>query len=216
MLELRDATILKGGRQLFEPLSFVVMPGQSVTVMGPSGSGKSSLLAWMTGVLATPLQGQGDILLAGRRLNDEPTHQRRLGVLFQDDLLFPHLSVGGNLAFGLPKNGDRAERHRVVTEALAKAGLPDFSHRNVATLSGGERARVALLRTLLSQPLALLLDEPFSRLDLTTRRQIRSSVFAAASTAGLPILLVTHDQEDAEAAGGQIVHLEPSREGNNR
>ena len=132
-----------------------------------------------------------------------PTHARRIGLMFQDDLLFPHLSVGGNLAFALPPRVN--DRARVVAAALEEAGLSGFDHRDPATLSGGQRARVALLRTLLAEPKALLLDEPFSRLDAGLRGQIRSFVFDQARARGLPVILVTHDIEDARAAGGRVL-----------
>ena len=176
--------------------------------MGPSGAGKSSLLAWLTGVLPPGLEGEGDVLLDGGSIVALPPHRRRLGILFQDDLLFPHMSVGENLAFGLPAGPDRAARSRIVSEALARVELAGFAHRDPLTLSGGERARVALLRVLLSEPRALLLDEPFSKLDLTLRDRFRSLVFQSA--AHLPVLLVSHDPQDSRAAGGEVVELCPN------
>jgi putative thiamine transport system ATP-binding protein len=125
--------------------------------------------------------------------------------MFQDDVLFPHLSVGGNLAFAIPPQIKRAERRARIEAALAAADLAGFGHRDPATLSGGQRARVALMRMLLAQPCALLLDEPFSRLDADLRAQIRGFVLDKLRAEGLPALLVTHDAEDARAAGGRVV-----------
>ena len=102
MLELRDVTIRRGDDRLFAPLTCRIAPGRPLTVMGPSGAGKSSLLAWLTGVLPAGLAGEGEVLLDGASVLDLPAHRRRLGILFQDDLLFPHMTVGENLAFGLP------------------------------------------------------------------------------------------------------------------
>jgi putative thiamine transport system ATP-binding protein len=130
--------------------------------------------------------------------------KRRVGLLFQDDLLFPHLSVAGNLGFGLKPGPNRA---RIIEAALADAGLAGFGQRDPATLSGGQRARVSLLRVLLSEPEALLLDEPFSKLDPALRAQFRNFVFDSARQAGLAVLLVTHDFEDAKAAGGPILRV---------
>jgi putative thiamine transport system ATP-binding protein len=206
MLALHNVTILRYGQPLFAPLSCEVLPGRPVTVMGPSGSGKSTLLAWLTGVLAAPLEGAGEATLAGESILDLPAHQRRLGILFQDDLLFPHMKVGENLAFGLPPGLSRAARREAVEEGLGTIELVGFADRDPATLSGGERARVALLRVLLSRPRALLLDEPFSKLDLALRDRFRSLVFR--STAHLPLLLVSHDPQDSRAAGGQVLALE--------
>ena len=205
MLELRDVAISHQGARLFAPLSCRVQPGRPVTIMGPSGAGKSSLLAWLTGVLPPGLAGEGDVLLDGVSLRALPAHRRRLGILFQDDLLFPHMSVGENLAFGLPPGPDPAARRRTIDQALAGVELSGFADRDPATLSGGERARVALLRVLLSEPKALLLDEPFSKLDLTLRDRFRSLVFQSATH--LPVLLVSHDPQDSVAAGGAVLEL---------
>ncbi|MEZ5833035.1 MAG: ATP-binding cassette domain-containing protein [Dongiaceae bacterium] len=207
MLELRNVAISRGGVRLFAPLTCCVQAGRPVTVMGPSGAGKSSLLAWLTGVLPTGLSGEGEVLLDGASVLASPPHRRRLGILFQDDLLFPHMSVGENLGFGLPAGGDRATRRRIIDQALAGVELAGFADRDPATLSGGERARAALLRVLLSEPKALLLDEPFSKLDLTLRDRFRSLVFRSA--AHLPVLLVSHDPQDSVAAGGDVLELRP-------
>ena len=213
MLELRDVAISRLGERLFEPLTCRVDAGRPLAIMGPSGAGKSSLLAWLTGVLPPGLAGEGDVLLDGVSLLPLPAHRRRLGILFQDDLLFPHMSVGENLGFGLapepdrPKP-DRARRRQLIAHALAGVELAGFADRDPATLSGGERARVALLRVLLSRPRALLLDEPFSKLDLTLRERFRSLVFQSATH--LPVLLVSHDPQDAATAGGEVLELRPS------
>lgn len=189
--------------QIVVHLDVSVQAGEVLTLMGPSGSGKSTALAAMIGTLAPGFRQSGRIWLAGRDITGLPTHARRIGLMFQDDLLFPHLSVGGNLAFALPPRVK--DRARVVAAALEEAGLSGFDHRDPATLSGGQRARVALLRTLLAEPKALLLDEPFSRLDAGLRGQIRSFVFDQARARGLPVILVTHDMEDARAAGGRVL-----------
>ncbi|MBN8185626.1 ATP-binding cassette domain-containing protein [Salipiger thiooxidans] len=185
-----------------------VAPGEILTVMGPSGSGKSTLLAALTGTLAPAFTLSGRILLDGRDITALPPEARRTGILFQDELLFPHLSVGGNLAFGLPPGlKGRAARRARIEAALAEIGMAGFAGRDPATLSGGQKARVALMRTLLAEPRALLLDEPFSRLDAGLRGQIRALVFERAQSQGLPVLLVTHDAADAEAAGGRVILL---------
>lgn len=210
-LELRDVQLSLGGHALFAPLSARVAPGEVLSVTGASGSGKSSLLAWACGVLAAPFEARGDLLLDGTSLLRVPTEQRRLGILFQDALLFPHLSVGANVAFGLRAGvGGRAERRRVVDAALTSVGLPGLWDRDPATLSGGERVRVALLRVLLAEPRAVLLDEPFSRLDAPLRDSVRRLVFERCRERGLPVLLVTHDAADVAAAGGRELALRSS------
>lgn len=205
-LFLRDVTITKGKTPLLS-VSHDIAPGAVLTIMGPSGVGKSTLLAFVTGTLAADFTATGRVELDGHDITNAPAHQRRVGILFQDDLLFPHLSVGANLAFGLKAGGTTAERAAKVTEALAEVGLEGFEDRDPATLSGGQKARVALMRMLLSEPCALLLDEPFSRLDAALRAQVRDMVFDRARARGLPVLMVTHDAEDAQAAGGVIVTL---------
>jgi len=205
MLELRNVAISREGARLFAPVSCRVEPGRPVTIMGPSGAGKSSLLAWLTGVLPSGLTGEGDVLLDGDSVLSLPAHRRRLGILFQDDLLFPHMSVGENLAFGLQPGGDRSTRRKRIDQALTRVELAGFVDRDPSTLSGGERARVALLRVLLSEPRALLLDEPFSKLDLTLRDRFRALVFQ--SSIHLPVLLVSHDPQDSVTAGGVVLEL---------
>jgi putative thiamine transport system ATP-binding protein len=176
--------------------------------MGPSGSGKSSLLAFIGGFIAPAFVTGGRVILNRVEITNLPAHRRHVGLLFQDDLLFPHLSVGGNLLFALPPAiTGKAERRQRVEAALADMDLAGMFDRDPATLSGGQRARVALARVLLAQPAALLLDEPFSRLDLTLRDQIRTLVFGEARKRQLPVLLVSHDPADAEAAGGTVVTL---------
>jgi putative thiamine transport system ATP-binding protein len=184
-------------------LSARVTPGQVLTVMGPSGSGKSTLLAALIGALPAAFTLSGRVLLNDEDITTLPTAQRRIGILFQDDVLFPHLSVAQNLGFGLRPGGSRVDRQARVEAALDRMGLSGFGPRDPASLSGGQRARVALARTLLAEPLALLLDEPFSKLDQTLRAQVRDQVFA--ETRNLPVILVTHDPEDAHAAGGPVV-----------
>lgn len=192
--------------QVLVDLTVTVAPGTILTIMGPSGTGKSTLLAAIIGTLPAEFQQSGQITLAGRDIGSLPTRLRRVGILFQDDILFPHLSVGQNLAFALPPGiTGRGTRRAKIEAALTSAGLSGFADRDPATLSGGQRARVALLRTLMADPCALLLDEPFSRLDSDLRAHIRSFVFDSARRAGVPVILVTHDAEDARAAGGPVL-----------
>jgi putative thiamine transport system ATP-binding protein len=208
-LILTDLTVLFHGRPLFEPLSLTIQPGQVATVMAPSGAGKSTLLDAIGGHLAPGLSARGSVVLNGRELTRLPAEKRRVGLMFQDAVLFPHLSVGDNLAFGLPAvRKGRAARDQAVREALAQAGLAGFETRDPATLSGGQRARAALMRTLLAEPEALLLDEPFGKLDTGLRAEIRAFTLAHVHIRAIPALLVTHDPEDAEAAGGPILSLQ--------
>ena len=207
-LRLSDVRISLPGRSVIERFTATVAPGEILTVMGPSGSGKSTLLAYIGGFLSAPFSAAGEVWLGDRLLNELPPHERRVGILFQDDLLFPHLSVAGNLMFGVPASvAGRHARIQAVEQALLDADLAGFAMRDPASLSGGQRARVALLRTLLSRPQALLLDEPFSKLDAALRDDFRRFVFGFARRAQLPTVLVTHDASDASATGGRILSL---------
>jgi len=191
-LSLEKVSVALGPRVLVPPLDLKIEPGEVVALMGPSGSGKSSLLAYLTGHLPPAMTGTGRVMLDGEEVTRQAPHRRRLGILFQDDLLFPHLSVGGNLLFGVSRAV--SARRKTAEDALARAELPGLFDAQVETLSGGQRARVALLRTMLAQPRALLLDEPFGRLDAPLRERMRAFVWEWA--AGLPVLLVTHDAAD--------------------
>jgi putative thiamine transport system ATP-binding protein len=207
-LRLEGLDLAVGERGLFSDFSLAVEPGEVVTVMGPSGCGKSSLLSYLCGTLEPGFRASGRIWLGDVPIEGLPPERRRLGILFQDDMLFPHLSVGQNLAFALPRSvRPRRERRARVADALAEAGLGDFADRDPATLSGGQRARVALMRTLLAESRALLLDEPFNKLDRDLRQRVRRFVFDHARRRALPTLLVTHDPNDADAAGGPVISL---------
>lgn len=207
-LKIEQLRLNVGGRALLADFDLAVGPGETVTVMGPSGCGKSSLLSYLCGTLEPIFEASGRIWLDGVPIDELPPERRRIGILFQDDLLFPHLSVGENLAFALPSAvRGRRERQARIEAALREADLAGFAKRDPATLSGGQRARVALMRTLLAEPRALLLDEPFGKLDSALRHRVRRFVFDHARQAGLATLLVTHEAADAEAAGGVVIGL---------
>lgn len=182
-------------RTLLAELQVTVPGGVIHTVMGPSGSGKSSLLAALAGTLPMPLIFQGSVQLDGQDLTHWPTERRRIGLLFQDDLLFAHMTVAENLLFAVP-TGPRGQRQAAVDKALQDAELGGFGDADPATLSGGQRGRIALMRALLAQPLALLMDEPFAKLDAALRQRMRDFVFATIARRGIAALLVTHDTSD--------------------
>jgi putative thiamine transport system ATP-binding protein len=187
-----------------------VAPGEVLTLMGPSGCGKSSLLAALAGVLPPrgPIRLEGEIRLDERLLTPLPPQARRIGMLFQDDLLFAHLTVAENLMFGMPTTlKGLAARRAAALAALTQVALADQADKLPGALSGGQKARVSLLRALLAEPQALLLDEPFSRLDKPLRAAFRTLVFERLKTRGMPAILVTHDEEDAP---GTILDLTPS------
>lgn len=206
MLQVQNLTLTLAGQPLLRAVNFVVPPGEIVTLMGPSGCGKSTLFAWMVGALDGAFRAQGELWLNDKRTDTLPTEKRRIGILFQDALLFDHLSVGQNLRLALPASIARNARQMRVEQALEHAELPGFYARDPATLSGGQRARIALLRALLAQPDALLLDEPFSRLDQQLRGSFRQWVFSELQQQRIPVVQVTHDPDDVPA-GGRCLQL---------
>ena len=208
-LVIERSSLWLGERELLRDFSLRVEPGEIVSIVGPSGAGKSSLLAWIAGTQARAFRASGRLALDGRSIEDVPAHQRRIGVLQQGAPLFPHLSVAGNLAFALPRgcHGRIARRERVM-EALETIDLSDLADADPATLSGGERSRVALMQALLAEPRALLLDEPFSHLDDKRRARVRKAVFEFIQQRTVPTLLVTHDLSDAPK-GGRVVEPWP-------
>ena len=209
-LLLSDVRIMLRER-LLVALDAQVRGGETLTVMGPSGSGKSTLLAYLGGFLDPVFSATGRVEVDGVELTALAAEKRHAGILFQDPLLFPHLSVADNIAIAIPADiKGRKQRRALAEAALEDAGLAEFGDRDPDTLSGGQKARVALQRVLVSRPRLLLLDEPFSKLDANLREQTRHLVFDRARRAGLPVVLVTHDAEDARAAGGRVHKVDPA------
>ncbi len=209
-LHLKNISLVLGGEILIAPLWLDIAAGEAVTLMGKSGSGKSSLLSYIAGDLASPFSGAGEIILSGKMLNNIPPQNRNIGRLFQDDLLFPHMTVGENLLFAIPR-GVRSERENMMQTALVRAELEGFADRAPHTLSGGQRSRVSLMRSLLAKPQAMLLDEPFNKLDRELRGTIRDYTFTHLKARNVSTLLVTHDISDAPD-GGRIFEITKSGE----
>ncbi len=206
-LKLDNVSIALDGRVLVA-VTHHVAPGDVLTLMGPSGSGKSTLLAYIGGFLDPAFQAAGRVIADGIDLTTLKPEERHAGILFQDPLLFPHMTVAGNLMFAMPRTvAPHARRAAMAAAALAEIGLGGADDRDPDTLSGGQKARVALARVLLAAPRTLLLDEPFSKLDAGLREQMRDLVFASARRKGLPTILVTHDEADAVAAGGPVIRI---------
>lgn len=195
MLELSWVEIETPERKLFGPLTFQIERGEILGLQAASGSGKSVLLRWMLGAVPEGLSARGELSLDGRRIHQLPTDERQIGLLLQQATLFPHLSVAGNLQFAMPPSSDRAQK---IAQLLQQAGLNGFEQRDPATLSGGQQARVALLRALAAEPKALLLDEPFSSLDPELRAEFRAWVFDQISERQIPALVVSHDRDDLQ------------------
>ncbi len=200
-----------GGEQVLRGVSFAARPGEITCLLGPSGSGKSTLLRLAAGLEAVQA---GTVCLDGDRLSapgrGRSPEQRPVGMVFQDHVLFPHLTVSANVAFGL-RGRDRPERRRIVDEGLAAVGLSALAHRHPHTLSGGEQQRVALARALAPAPRVMLLDEPFANVDVTLRRRLREDTRRALRQAGGIALVVTHDPQEALELADHIAFLHEGR-----
>lgn len=204
-LIIKNAALGFGDKMLFQPLSLKINKGEVALLMAPSGAGKSTLLSWICGMPDPDLKASGSIRLNGRTLDGLPPEARRIGIMFQDPLMFPHLTVAGNLAFGMKPGGNRKE---IIDHQLERIGLAGMADRDPLTLSGGQKARLALMRCLMAEPDALLLDEPFSGLDDDTRDMFSALVHKEISSRNLPVLMVSHDPRDRDQSGVAPVYLE--------
>ncbi len=205
MLELRHICQNYGNRPLLQDINLSVAAGEIVALLGPSGSGKSTLL----GIVAGLQQALGgSVWFDGQDITQLPPEQRRFALMFQDFALFAHLDVLDNVAFGLiEQRQGRQQAREQALEMLALLGLADHARHKVWHLSGGEQQRVALARALITRPRALLLDEPFSALDADLRTSLRDEFRARIKAAGMPTLLVTHDEQEARAMADRAVRL---------
>jgi putative thiamine transport system ATP-binding protein len=204
-----EVNALKFGfdRPLVSALCFSVPKGQIRLLHGASGCGKSTLLALISGTEIANVNWAGNIRLDGVDIGALPAHRRQVGLMYQDALLFPHLTVGENLAFGLAPSIRGKARYAAVKDALAAASLNGFGERDPASLSGGQAARIALMRALLAAPAALLMDESFSSLDPELRGQFGHFVADQIKLRQIPALLVSHDVADREFATDPVLHF---------
>jgi thiamine transport system ATP-binding protein len=204
-LVVRDVTVMYGRRTVLDGVGLEVGPAEIVCLLGPSGSGKSTLLQVVAGLLRPD---SGCVRWQGGDLSTTPAHRRRFGLVFQDALLFPHLDVAGNVAYGLRVAGrSRAEASARVADLLGLVGLDGYGPRGVATLSGGEAQRVALARALAPSPRLLLLDEPFGALDRDLRDRLAVDVRDLLHRLGTPAVHVTHDLVEADLVGDRVLRL---------
>lgn len=205
MLVVDSVSVSLGGRSVLNAVSLEVAAGEVVAVFGPSGSGKSTLLRAVAGLVEVD---SGWVVIDGVDVTGVPTHRRRVGMVFQDEQLFPHRDVAGNVAFGLEMAGvERRERESRVEELLSAVGLDGFGDRDVSTLSGGEAKRVALARSLAPKPAVLLADEPLTGLDADLHDRLAVEVGAVLRESGTTTLWVTHDRAEAALVADRSVSL---------
>ena len=195
ILHARDL-VIGYEKALTPPLNFSVGPGEILVVVGESGSGKSTLLSTLAGV-TPPLSG--DVFLGDNDLGGVPIHKRNIGLVFQDPLLFPHLSLIDNIGYSLRAGGASKDAARIrAAELLEWVGLTEIAGQKTWQLSGGQAGRVALARAIAAKPAVLLLDEPYSALDSATRLRLLADVKSLVTSEGIPTIHVTHDHSEAD------------------
>ena len=207
MLDVRDVTVRFGERTVLDRVSLSVADGEVVALLGPSGSGKSTLLRVIAGLL---VPDGGSVWVDGNDVSTVPAHRRQIGMVFQDEQLFPHLTVAANVGFGLRMQGrPKGEIAARVAELLDLVGLPSLADRHVTKLSGDEAKRVALARSLAPQPRVLLLDEPLTGLDRDLHDRLAADLATLLRATGTTALLVTHDPDEAATIADRTVRWSP-------
>ena len=182
--------------------------GTMTCLLGPSGCGKSTVLNIIAGLEQNDNMGPLKIELDGQRIDTLPPSQRQIGMVFQSGALFNHLTVVDNVAYGLISKGiKKSQARKMASEYLARFDLADFDKRMPQTLSGGEKQRVALARTLITQPKLVLLDEPFSALDTDLRHRMATQLRQWQQNLGFTAIMVTHDEEEAKTVADKIVRM---------
>ena len=194
MLHITELRVVRGGMRVLDGVSLTVAAGERVSLHGPSGCGKSTLLHAIAGLTEVE---RGAIVVNGRDITHEPPHLRGIGLVFQDDRLFPHFNVGDNVSYSLRVRGvDKQQRHAVAAAWLERVGLTGFARRQVDSLSGGESKRVAMARTLAAEPSIVLLDEPLSGLDDALHATLLADLRELFVAMGTSVLHVTHDRAE--------------------
>ena len=205
MLALTDITINYEGRTILDSACLSVARGEIVSLVGPSGSGKTTLLRVIAG-LEHP--SQGTVVIDNKLMTGVPTHKRDVGLVFQDNQLFPHLSVFDNIAYSLRiKRVSKALQIEKVNEMLSLIGMEDLAHRDVGQLSGGEAKRIAVARALVADPFILLLDEPLTGLDTELHDRLLDDMGALLRARQTTVVHVTHDHNEAARLSDRVVDV---------
>lgn len=206
-IELKNMSKHYGSTRVLSPFNLTLEAGCRTVLLGPSGCGKTTLLRIIAG-LETPDEGS-QLIVGGKDMTHVPAEKRRIGFMFQQYALFPHMTVEENVGYGLKVRGEsKAVIEKTVDEMLALVNLEKFKRRNVLALSGGQRQRVALARALAIRPKILLLDEPLSALDAQIRHKVREELAVILRELGITAVIVTHDQDEAMVFGDRIVVME--------
>ena len=205
-LDVRDIAVAFDATVVLDGVSLALSAGEVVALVGPSGSGKTTLLRVVAGIIAAD---RGTVRIDGVDVTGAPTHRRDVGMVFQDNQLFPHLSTLDNVTFGLKMAGrSRNERDDAGRRWLERVGLAGFGDRRVTELSGGEAKRVALARTLATEPSVVLLDEPLTGLDRELHDRLAVDLAALLRETAMTALLVTHDHDEADIVADRTVALD--------
>lgn len=205
MLEIKNITVTYESRPLFTNLSLTIQRGEIVALTGPSGSGKTTLLRCIAGL---EVMDAGTILLNNNDITNRPAHKRQIGLVFQDNQLFPHLNVSQNVGYSLKIQ--RVAKQTIATkvhEALDLVGLSHLADRSITNLSGGEAKRIAVARALVAEPEVLLLDEPLSGLDSELHSRLLEDLRALLTARGTTTLHVTHDHTEAATIAHRVLDL---------
>jgi len=214
MVDIDSVSKLYNGGKALDNISLEIYEGERIVILGPSGCGKTTILRLIAGFIAADT---GSISIAGEMVSRngriiKPPEQRNLGMVFQDLALWPHLSVKGNIEFGLKARGlPKIERERRVRETLHLAGMAGYADRKPAELSGGQQQRVALARALVLEPRVLLMDEPLSSLDLELNVRLRKEILRLQEKLGFTLLYVTHDRDEAFGMATRVVIMSKGR-----
>jgi thiamine transport system ATP-binding protein len=205
MLQVVDLTVQRGGRRVLDGISISVRPGERLAVHGPSGCGKTTLLYAIAGLLDVH---HGVIRIGDRDVTHIPAHQRDIGLVFQDNQLFPHFDVADNVSYSLRVRGiGKRERRKVAEDWLSRFGLTGLARRRVAELSGGEAKRVALARTMAAAPRVVLLDEPLTGLDDSLHERLLGDIRDIFDSLGTTVVHVTHDRVEGAALCHRSINL---------
>jgi spermidine/putrescine ABC transporter ATP-binding subunit len=209
IISIRNVFKEFGGVKAVNDVNLEIERGEFFSLLGPSGCGKTTLLRMLAGFEAPT---RGEIFIDGQPMSAIPPYQRPVNMVFQNYAIFPHIDVGGNIAFGMRKSGlSKAELKDKVDEMLEMIKLPGYASRGATQLSGGERQRVALARALIKQPKLLLLDEPLGALDKKLREQMQLELRALQKSVGITFVFVTHDQEEALTMSDRIAVMSKGR-----